>query len=413
MALGALAILTLAWIVVSWYRRRGGAGCRGPKPRLWRLALPWTWVLERGCGYDLSGLRADAAGEVRCPECGTASKPGRRRRGRGAWWVFGRLCIPAVLLMASIGAWHVRYIRSCAWAKGMPTPVLIVLERRVPGLLTDAVRGELEARQETGKIGRRWAGWLRSLAIRSLGDDEVDWNAQWGCRVLWHDIVGSVPALEAALDDPDWQRRQVAASILRDWEYHTRCGSGKESLAGDMEAYEPGGALYRVSVEGLRDDSLPRDGRRERTTWIANAKESLFFLVRHAEGAKPELLEALTSDDEQQRFLAAAALGLGRTEGVAGDVAPILLSHLKRNRWQGDGTTAASALFGLGPEAIRYIEPHLGDPDEQLAASAELLVRRLRGEPLTDSEAKRLNVLTVTRIDPTQGGNLWEALRLP
>jgi hypothetical protein len=221
--------------------------------------------------------------------------------------------------------------------------------------------------------------------IADLADDDVRWNAH---RAMWRlRKIGSAAEeqLEAALFSHDWQQRQIAAHCLR-----------------GLEGYEPSDRMLEVTVEGLRDDDLPSEGRRDHRgayTYVFNAKSGTEYLLGHAEAAGPFLLDGLRSDDAQQRFLSAFILGhAGLTSGLP-EGAPILLEHLRDNDIGGDAIMSAAALYRFGPDVMPHLLAALPDADAQQAQLVNLILLDLTDPPENEQELRaRKSMQNVTSV---------------
>jgi hypothetical protein len=380
LALAAL-LLALARVLRAFRRARPGL-CPGPHVPLWRILDPRFWLLSSACWYDLSGSIPDANGSVLCPECGTRQSPPRSAR-RTFRWRTGRAAL-AVLLVA-LACRNVRWIRSGDWAAYAPTPLLLALERAVPSYSPSACRNELLARVHAGKMWELNRAWTTALAVRALREDDIHWNADWGQAVLAADTDRSLPAIEHALDSPDHQTRQLAGNLLRQRWVRGRPPGPVGDSASDYPAPD---RLLEVSVEGLADDRF------------FNAIDAFEFLCCHAERAAPFLASALASEDVQERFLAAAIASGCRLPGLLPAAAPILRDACYSNAEWGDAQLACVALFRAGPDALPFAEELMRSDDPQAAATGEYLVRRLRGEPMSTAEIRRLNKITILAVDP-------------
>lgn len=219
--------------------------------------------------------------------------------------------------------------------------------------------------------------------IADLRSDDKRWNATSALGRLEQMGESVLARLEAALQSDDRQQRQAAASLL------IRLFSLRDSRSASTALVPTSRALLRVCVEGLRSDNLPRADvpasqqaqypNDYSETEIFNAAAGLRFLSRHADEAEDLLIEALSSSDLQQRFLAAAALGHGRKVCVADRVAKILIPHLRSNRIQGDATIAMIALIRLGPAAEpRIEEARRTAVDDQQAKLLDVLAAEIR-----------------------------------
>lgn len=206
--------------------------------------------------------------------------------------------------------------------------------------------------------------------VADLADDGVRWNASDAMLPLSR-MPEAVPALEAALDAPDWQQRQLAAALLR------HLGDGP-----------PSARLLEVCVEGLRDDDLPYG--ETGTLFIFNASDGFQFLIEHAADAEPMLRRGLRATDRQQRLLAAGVLAYaGRVEfnvGLAGDLMRVLLPHLRDNDMRGDAILAGAAILRIGRPALPALQRQQGRGDAQQNRLVDRLIEFIRRPPLDDGE---------------------------
>jgi len=243
-----------------------------------------------------------------------------------------------------------------------------------------------------------------SRLIDDLRDDDIKWNAQDAIDELSKIGMPAVPALEAALDSPDWQLRQMAAFILRDdWRYRS-----------SFKEYQPSTRLLEVCVEGLRHDDLPWEGRSWRPytiTWVSNAKMGVPYLIKHAKAAELFLVKALKSEDVQQRFLVAVVLGMaGRTASLEQTVR-ILLPHLQNNNISDDARMATPALYHLGKAVLPYLMEALPSADDQQEQLIRLIWLDLIEPAVTKEEkVKRSHFNTITQncIDPALSVGEWD-----
>ena len=214
--------------------------------------------------------------------------------------------------------------------------------------------------------------------IEALRDDDVRWSAYHAMRAINRLPAPPLAELHAALDSEDWQQRQCACALL--WHFLHPPSYAKAASAGTVTHQ-----LLEVTIEGLRSDSLPADSHGNYTD-VFNASLGFRMLVVHAAEAR-ELLEAATqSDDYQQRFLSALALGFGR-QAVSTDVAaPILVPHLRDNDIHEDAKWCVHALHGLGHAVVRHLEAARPNADEQQRELIELLTLDLNSPPTSRAE---------------------------
>lgn len=157
------------------------------------------------------------------------------------------------------------------------------------------------------------------------------------------------------LNSDNRRERQIAAWAVRD-------------------RVKPDETLLKVTIDGLRDDNLPPPSRSSKDDTgycpVYNASDGTRYLLKHIDKAEPLLIDALQSDDLQQRFLAATVLAFGHRAAHARKIAEILIPHLKNNSLHSDGHMAAAALYRMGEPILPELESALryaSDP-QQLAA---------------------------------------------
>lgn len=395
MTLLVVACLLLVFAILRTIhdRRRGQSLCPGPRLSLRDFILPWLWFTAR-CWYDLRGIPSNSDHTTTCPECGTRSTPVRFHRSRHR-----RLFLLAALLILTASAGLcLRTVRR-AWPHYAPTPLLTIAVDRLRGLAPSGVRSELSDRLAQSQVSAPHLNSIAAAAIANLGDDDVPDNAQWAISTLQEIGDAALPLLEQALDSPDYQRRQLAAAILQ-WRCRRHTSYAED---GPIRPYAASPALFRVSVEGLADDTLPLDRSRaqSRYTWISNAYDGLVFLAESGPAACPYLQPALHSTDPQQQALAAIIAGLIGDPSLLEEAVPILTRQLRKNTVEGDAAAASRALFNFGPRVLPYVRPLVASPDKQQSDLARLLIMNFEtpGQPI--EIRRKLNNVTRLVADPT------------
>lgn len=228
--------------------------------------------------------------------------------------------------------------------------------------------------------------------ITDLASDDVRWNATRAFLRLRD--RAPVQLLEEALHSPDYQQRQMAASLLR-----------------RIDGYQPSDRLLEVTVEGLQDDLHPRDPVRGTWTPPVNASGAVTFLIKHAEEAKKYLIAGLDSKDHQQRFLCAYILGMNGIKDELPAVASILIPHLRDNDIFQDACMACSALYSLGEDVRPYLLETIPNADGQQEKTIHLILADLDGPP-SSSEARakrrRMQVISSAFYDPALQYEVYE-----
>lgn len=225
--------------------------------------------------------------------------------------------------------------------------------------------------------------------IAELADDDQPWNAIHATWALHEQGGAAAAALQDALDSNDRQQRQLAAHLLR-----------------RIESYQPTDRLLEVTVEGLADDSLPREqraGRRHACVFVFNAKEGTLYLLEHARRAERYLVEGLQSGDAQQRFLCAFILGRSGRTGAIDDAAPLLIEHLRDNDIRNDAMMSAAALYGFGVDVLPYLAAAVKNADQQQFELIRLITLDITDPPTTPAalrQRKRLHHVTQVYHDP-------------
>jgi hypothetical protein len=221
--------------------------------------------------------------------------------------------------------------------------------------------------------------------IEDLKDDEIPGNAAAAAAQL-SNFVGCGDEVEIrlvrALDSPDYQQRQYAASVLR-----SPC---------PPPLYD---RVLAISVEGLRNDVYNSSW----TTFL-NASEGTEYLFRYIDQAKFHLFAGLDSADNQQRFLCAYILAYSNRPVDLPRMVSILCEHLNRNEIGQDACMAASALFRLGPGILPLLREELTTGDDQKRKTLQLLARNLAGPDFAShADLKEFQVISDRIWDPTLG----------
>tara|TARA_R110002073_G_scaffold336260_1_gene531410 strand:+ start:172069 stop:173007 length:939 start_codon:yes stop_codon:yes gene_type:complete len=253
--------------------------------------------------------------------------------------------------------------------------------------------------------------------LEEFRDDDIRNNMRKAARVFWSHPDLTIEYIYSALNHEDWQVRQVIAfkiwNRLREKQiYRSNPRNPDGSWNGGYFETVPGDADYpvtedlvRVTIEGLKDDTTPHDRVRRRGLLISNANLGTSILIPIAHQWSDLLIEAMESDDGQQRFLAAYILGRAGVAQSVERAAEILLPHLRDNYIQSDANFSVYALGGFGTELEPILRDTLPSADQQQRSLIMLLLLNIRDPAITKAQqAKRLkyNSITTTRPDPTQ-----------
>lgn len=361
-ALGAAVLLFTA---LSHLRKSGRYLCPGPRTPLVRFLNPLNWLLKRPCGYDLRGLPRTPSNLTTCPECARASLPHQAIRKARRWRPTG---FGLLLIAATVTTRMEPFFGSGRFTTYLPNTPLLALARIPARFRPHRVNSELDVRRAAGILSQRQTRWLVSALVADLHDDSAAGNASQALGSLIAIGRAAVPALLAGLDSPDWQQRQLAASVLRDLDQ------------------PPTDALLRVTVEGLHDDDLPFSKSAGTATWVSNGREGIRYLIEHADVADPYLLVGLTSDDAQQRLMSAVVAGFAGRTGLIPLAVPVLLQNLRDDGTWGNAIAATAALGHFGPAAAPWIMTQTCSPDPQQRRMARLILVDLLAPPATPAD---------------------------
>ena len=292
------------------------------------------------------------------------------------------LVLGGLALAAGSTAW----LRGESWCRAIPTLPLVLLTSTEYGAHGSDIRDEAMARVVEGRVGGFSAQHLTEELMNDLLHDDVRWNATEALETVGGLWPASRPALEAALDSGDAQKRAIAAALMR----------SRETT--------PSHRLLEACVEDLRDD---RDGGPGYWFRRGNAKSAGRYLRRYYVRAEGLLIDALGSDDRQQREYAAVVCGFsGGVRALPGAV-PVLVDMLRDNETWGDARMAAPALFGFGPAVIPHVRPYADSDDAQLRGVIRHLIERLEHPERTVHDCEnRLPRITTTTHDAL--GQSWD-----
>jgi hypothetical protein len=384
----ALAAFALAASARHLLLRHPKRFCPGPRRSLW--LQPILQLRGRTCGYDLHAAPPGLDGSITCPECGRNSHPRALRR---IPHVSRSLRVGAVLAALAAAMWIVDRCTTIDAVRVLPTRLLILAESLLDTYTPRDVRSEVRRRFDDGEIAEAHIPAIIPLFIRDLRSDAIFFNADSAIDRLHRCGPAITEPLLATLDSPDWQQRHYAADIAR-----------------DLMIEPPPDRLLAVSVEGLQDDIRRYGAGRAgpATVWLFNAHHGFRYLVKHPGLGHDHLAQALQSSDAQQRFLAAAILGLTASTPLMQQAAPILIEHLGENDISDDAVLAINALYRFGQPLLPLLVEHAQTSDPQRRASLEYLIWRLRadaGEPA--GPRPRLPALTNQALDPLNINLEW------
>ncbi len=207
----------------------------------------------------------------------------------------------------------------------------------------------------------REAEWIRHW-VAELGADEQEGNAvRASFRLRRHPQRGMVlAALDAVLVDPDRQRRQIAAHLLR-------------RLAPDAVSV----TRIELAIEAQESDFLGRNH-------LFNAYSGSSYLLRHRELARPWLEAALAHPDPIVRSRCGRILAEDPQAGLS-LLVPVLIERLLDNDTAGDAMQSVWSLVRLGERALPWIEAALPGVEPQqdrlLRRAADLIRAGFAGRP--------------------------------
>ncbi len=230
-----------------------------------------------------------AGHSITCPECGRSIEHKRQLLRSARRW--RPAIVACVLATTSVLIHHHPPLTAATIVSYTPSDVLLRGEG-VFGIGTPLeVRSEIRRRATGMQLNERQTRAYVRLLINDLRSDSVAGNAREALAQLSVLAWNHPEPLIEALDSTDSQQRRMAATALRDaaWD-------DDDPLVD---------RLLRLAVEDLRDDDL-----------ASNAKGARTFLARYVDRAKPWLLSALSSDDQQLRRHALALLQRAELDGA-------------------------------------------------------------------------------------------------
>ncbi|MFG0298856.1 MAG: hypothetical protein ACF8K1_04555 [Phycisphaerales bacterium JB047] len=253
------------------------------------------------------------------------------------------------------------------------------------------------------------------VLLDQLRDDDIRHNLRRALPVLRTHPDLTPEFLYAQLNHEDWQVRQVICREI--WSHAAPRPRFVENPAREDGKW-PGGTLVpvdpdpdypitetlvRVTIEGLRHDTTPYDHPRRRGLIYPNANFGTSVLTPIADQWADLLINAMESDDQQQRLIAAAILSKAGITQAAPRAAQILLPHLRHNDIGEDAKFATHALFGYGQAILPHLTDALPAADTQQRNLILLIIRDIQHPPLTEKERlnnRQYNTITQTVHDP-------------
>ncbi|MCZ6834896.1 MAG: hypothetical protein O7G85_03910 [Planctomycetota bacterium] len=339
--------------------------CPGPSPP-WSRLSPFHWLWTGRCGYDLTGhLSSGRAAKdlvLICPECGRSLKKIKELQScprHVRWFALGGWFVLGTCLVISLHPVNRKRIVHL-----IPTIVLFHGEDLLESHWPNRLKGELRRRHSHDLLDQERSLAMIPFYVRDLRDDDVKFNADSARRRLFQFGQVALPALTLALGSDDWQQRQIAADVLR-----------------ELDA-SPTSALLDVTLEGLRDDDLPRPRGQYRFTYCFNARSGTKYMLKHIDIAETYLRRGLASNDVQQRLLCASVLGRSGRHESMDKAMPILLEHLADNKQFKDAKLGIRAIEGFGDAALPWLMRYIDDRDTQRRDIARHLVCKRDPESL-------------------------------
>lgn len=201
--------------------------------------------------------------------------------------------------------------------------------------------------------------------LEQLRSDEIRFNAIHATLVLYEYMDEVIlQRMHELLDSDDWQQRQLAAWLIR-----------REQPVPLTER------LVEVTVEGMRDDSLPESWHIEVDgysyppyTPFFNASDGVRTLLAVPLKYPQPLVDALDSDDWQQQFWAAFVLACKQHQPALEQAVAVLATHLMDDSTRRNAYYAAHAIYEAGPGVRAQIEALFDSADAQQRDIARLIV---------------------------------------
>ena len=285
---GVLLIGLRGWL---WLRAPRRHLCPGPRLNWRQRLVPVRLIFRPRCGYDLSGHlarhRLEMGSAIICPECGRDLQRTRQMIRTPRAWRPAHL--GAIFILAGLLVYRHPPLSAMTVVQYTPTDMLL----RGEGLLGVGtpleVRDEIRRRAMDHQLRDDQVCRFVQLLVNDLRDDALAGNARAAIDHLAIFGVFCAEPLMAALESADRQQRALVTEALRDL---------------------PDGSADRNRIICISLDDL----RSDRSEWTR--RHARRYLMGHLEFAQPLLIEALASDDQQQRRGAAWALRHAQTDGA-------------------------------------------------------------------------------------------------
>lgn len=343
-AVGVLLIIFSAWLWLRSGRRRL---CPGPRMR-WFVRLNPLWIAyQPRCAYDLRGHALDQHGGVTCPECGRHVRNQRQMLRSARSFHPGRLGV--ALIVGGFLVHEYPPLAATTVVQYTPTNMLLRGEGMLGVGTPLEVREEIRRRAIDFQLDDSQIARFVRLLVNDLRDDHLVGNAKEALGRLGVFAVYDERPLLDALESDDAQQRRMAAEVLREL---PRDGAVPE-------------AVLRATIDDLRTDDRG---------W--NALHARWYLHSHLEEAKPLLIEALRSDDPQQRR---EVMTLLRNIETTGETLDALLRMSVDDLRSGSGRGAAHAGFQFLLKHAEVAEPLLADGMRNEDARVRLLCAAIAG----------------------------------
>ena len=221
------------------------------------------------------------------------------------------------------------------------------------------------------------------LLLNHLKDDDIRWNFQHTCQMLWKYFDGFRPLLEKAMFSDDSQMRNQAIRVV-----------SRESF------FDP-------SPETLEIQKITFSSSWHRSNYFIHYKDYYYDFI----------MEQL---HDGERVLAAEVIALTRMNEESAEVVTILCEQLKSDDIAYNASEAARALFVMGDIALPYLSNIYVFADQQQKAYVELLIWDITNPPLGRADLELRSDLSTPFVhsyfqswefDPVLQGPAWGNVR--